>query len=131
MTAIIITRDTMLRLVRDEKYRASKAQAIVDAAPEGFDWTARGAVPARVILAHGWDTAPKQKTGPKGAQKETPEGVSIRVLSDAVRAIVKQSKDAEPGVIRLSLSGEGGATVTLRKGDKGYDAALKMVNSLK
>lgn len=37
------------------------------------------------------------------------------------------AKPSEPGVIRVSLSGEGGGTVTLRPGDEHYDFALTLM----
>lgn len=130
MSNAVITHDHLLRLARDEKFRVARASSVVALRPEGFNWKATGAVPDAVREAFGWtkESQPVQKKGPKGAQKETTEGVAFRVVCDSVRTLTKgEGKDAEAGVIRLSLSGEGGLTVTLREGDAGYAAAAKIL----
>lgn len=45
------------------------------------------------------------------------------------RAYPKPGASPEPGVIRISLSGEGGETITLRAGDAGYDAAMTLIKA--
>lgn len=68
---------------------------------------------------------------PNDAPVQTKDGVRTR-YGNAVQAagkglrtaLGKEDKVTEPGVIRISLSGEGGSTITLREGDAGYDAAL-------
>lgn len=127
----VLTLAHVTRVGTDENFKGGRAAAVVASVPEGYDWTARGAVSASILAALGIEKseAPAQKRGPKGAQTETTFGVGFRVLSDAIRSLVKESKVAEPGVIRLSLSGTGGATVTLRVGDAGYDVALAMIEA--
>lgn len=71
---------------------------------------------------------------PNDAPVQTKDGVRTR-YGNAVqaagnglrRALGKEGKVVEPGVIRISLSGEGGGTVTLREGDAGYGIALGLI----
>jgi hypothetical protein len=123
-----LTVSTVRAIGTGENKKQDTAVAVVSAMPVEYDWTARGAVAAAIRTACGIDKAsePAQKTGPKGEQAETAYGVGFRVLSDAVRALVKVQAAPEAGVIRVSLSGEGGSTLTLREGDEGYALALAL-----
>lgn len=129
-SAPVLTIAHVQRLGTDENFRGGRAAAVIASMPEGYDWTARGAVPAAVFSALGIEksAAPAQKTGKE--KKETTFGVGFRVLCDAIRYQVKGNKVTEAGVIRVSLSGEGGQTLTLREGDAGYAEAVALYSSL-
>lgn len=115
-----------------ERLTSVSAAAIVATLPEGFDAAKRGAITGAVhTWACGEADRPAVATGPKGEQTRTNYGRGVDALSKAVKALVTPDATPEVGVIRVSLSGEGGATVTLRKGDKAYDAALAMITAAK
>lgn len=85
---------------------AESAPLVVAYAPEGFDWTARGAVPS---VIHAWAVGavvgtefevPAQKTGSKGEQTATDYGRGVDALAKAVKALVKPvpaDTDADAG----------------------------------
>jgi hypothetical protein len=57
--------------------------------------------------------------------KRTKYGNAVQAAGNGLRAALgKEKREVEQGVIRVSLSGEGGGTVTLREGDPQYAAAL-------
>lgn len=99
---------------RAEVKRDKTAADIVATMPEGYDWTARGAVAEAIRTVGGWDadTCPARKKGPKGAQVTTVFGVGFQALEDAIRKIVKEDK-VPTVALRATLSGEGGGSVTV------------------
>lgn len=105
------------------------AAYVVSVTSDTYDWTVRGAVPAAIRAALGVDadSEPAQKVGPKGAQRTTNYGRGFDTLSKRIARLVKGEKETEGGVIRLSLSGEGGVTITLRPGDAGYEDAAALI----
>lgn len=126
-----LTLSTVQSIGRAEIKKGTVAASVVaHPANANRDWSERGAVPAGILAAMGLSEHPaQQKTGPKGDQKETAYGTGFRVLADAVRALVREAKTPEAGVIRVSLSGEGGVTLTLREGDQGYAEAMALITA--
>lgn len=131
-TTPVLTASVVTAIGRAEGRKQTTAADVILAMPAEYDWTARGAIAAAIRTAGGWtvESCPARKTGPKGDQKVTVFGVGFQSLEDSIRTLVKAPSAPEPGVIRISLSGEGGATVTLREGDRGYAAARKMLDAL-
>lgn len=118
MSDLTSTRIANVRTIgKGERLTADVAAEIVAAMPETYDWTKRGAVPA-AIHAYSTDNGavetPKQMSGPEGQQVPTDYGRGVDRLRKAVAALLKESDDTpkEP-VLRATLSGEGGGTVTV------------------
>lgn len=129
-TIAVLTLAHVKRVGTDDNFRSARAQSVVDAAPEGFDWTARGAVPAAILSAMGLSEHPEpQKVGPKGAQKETVYGIGFRVLADAVRKIVKDDGAPKPAVLRVTMSGEGGGSTIVPVDHPLYAALVDLLAS--
>lgn len=109
------------------------AQIIADL-PDTFDPSVYGAVAGAV---HDWATdgaakadRPAVKSGPKGSQKDTLYGVGHNRVAKALAKALKGESTPEPGVIRISLSGEGGETITIKPGDTRYAAAVAAYEAL-
>lgn len=91
---------------KGERLTAVVAAAIVAAMPEGYDWTARGAVPQAILSWACPDgNAPAQKTGPKGDQTPTDFGRGVDRLRKAVADLVKTAKP-KPVKMQVTLSGD-------------------------
>lgn len=110
--------------------RADKAaEYVVSVTSDTYDWSARGAVPAAIRAALGVDkdNEPRQKTGPKGDQKTTNYGRGFDTLSKRVTALVKGDTGEKPVVLRASLSGEGGGSVTIPADHPMYEALVALI----
>lgn len=91
---------------------------IVADLPDGFDASKRGAVAEAVAV---WITGeadaaarPRQRTGGKGEQTTTDYGRGVDTLTRAVKRALKDTDTAPvEAVLRATLSGEGGGTVTV------------------
>lgn len=125
----VLTRANVTAIGTAEGRKQDRATEVVLAMPVTYDWTARGAIAEAIRQAGGWtkDTCPARKSGGKDDAKVTVFGVGFQALEDAVRSLVKTPSEPEAGVIRLSLSGEGGVTLTLREGDAGYAEAAALI----
>lgn len=123
--------DSNVRAIGSAEGRKTKLAAqVVSSMPTEYDWSARGAIAEAIRTAGGWtkDTCPARKMGGKADARATVFGVGFQALEDAVRALVKKTSDTVPGIIHMSLSGEGGGSVTLKPGDAGYEAAVLLLS---
>lgn len=91
---------------KGERLTDETAAAIVASVADGYDWKARGAVPAAILA---WacpnGDAPRQKTGPVGDQTPTDFGRGVDRLRKAVAALVKEDKP-KPVKMQVTLSGD-------------------------
>jgi hypothetical protein len=98
---------------------------IVATLPADFDVKARGAVAAAV---HAWacgdDVIPAQRTGGKGGPR-TDYGIGADALVSAVKRALSTKSDAV--VLRATLSGEGGGSVTIPTDHPLYAALVKLI----
>lgn len=96
--------------------------AHVDAVKAGLKAKTRGIAGAEARKILGLPADAPIKAGPKGAQKYVGKGRRIESVASALtRAAAGPSTPAEPGVIRVTMSGEGGSTLTFSPGDAAYD----------
>lgn len=101
--------------------------AVVATLPEGFDPAARGAVAEAVkTWACPDGNVPKQKTGPAGNQTATDFGRGFDTLVAAVKRALKED-GPKPVVLRATLSGEGGGSVTIPTDSPLYAQIVAMI----
>jgi hypothetical protein len=78
---------------------------------------------ALAVLAY-----PNDKPVQKVDGKRTRFGNAVQAAGNGLRSALDTDKvSSEPGVIRLTMSGEGGGSVTLKPGDAGYEAAMALI----
>lgn len=130
-TAAPVTTAVVVNIGRGDNQKHETATTVVmHPANLSRDWTVRGAVAAGILAALGMDSHPlPQKVGPKGQQVETEYGVGFRVLSDAVRALVKETPADKPVTLRAVLSGEGGGSVTIPADHPLYAALVELIGA--
>jgi hypothetical protein len=102
---------------------------ILASLPEGFDPSARGAVAEAV---HSWacgdEERPAVKVGPKGSQRATDYGRGVDTLVAAVKRALSGDTD-KPVVLRATLSGEGGGSVTIPNDHALYAALVDLIRA--
>lgn len=105
--------NTVTRIGAGVRLTETAVPQIIAAMPEGFDPKARGALTG---LVHSWACGdaerPAVTTGPKGNQKATDYGRGVDTLVKAVKRALDADTE-KPVVLRATLSGEGGGTVTI------------------
>lgn len=98
---------------------------IVATLPENFDPKARGAVAAAV---HAWacgdEAIPAQRTGGKGGPR-TDYGIGADALVSGVKRALSTGSDKV--VLRATLSGEGGGSVTIAADHELYAAIVALI----
>lgn len=110
------------------------AQNVIDFVGDTYDWTAKSAVATAVaayVAAHG---EPGQRTvtvtdeNGERKQRATNYGRGFDRVRKAVAAILKGQDDTEkPVVLRVSLSGEGGGTVTIDSDHEFYETLVALI----
>lgn len=122
--------ETVKRIGAGVRLTETAVPAIVATLPEGFDPKARGAVAEAV---HAWACGdgdrPAVKRGPKGAQETTDYGRGHDTLVTAVKRALAGPTVA--GVLRATLSGEGGGSVTIPADHALYAALVEMITASK
>lgn len=132
MTTTIVAPATLLTLKdlralgaainKGEAKAADRALAVYShPANADRDWFAPKAVIPAILAAYGLDKHPEAQKDSEG--KFTNYGAGFNAVYVALRSLIGKQAPAA-GVIRVSLSGEGGATVTFKPGDHGYAEAL-------
>jgi hypothetical protein len=118
--------DTVRAIGKGIRVSETAVAEIVASLPESFDSKARGAVAAAV---HSWacgdSPVPAQRTGGKGGPR-TDYGIGADALTSAVKRALATSSDAV--VLRATLSGEGGGSVTIPTDHALYAELVKLIS---
>ena len=101
---------------------------IIATLPADFDPNKRGAVAAAVIswAVPAGEPTPPQKIGAKGAQRATDFGRGVDALVKSVKRALSADTD-KPAVLRATLSGEGGGSVTIPADHPLHDALIALI----
>lgn len=120
---------TVKRIGTGVRLTEEAVPAIVASLPKDFDPAKRGAVADAV---HAWacgdEPRPAVKTGPKGNQRATDYGRGVDTLVSAVKRALSADAD-KPVVLRATLSGEGGGSVTIPSDHALYAALVDMIRA--
>lgn len=118
---------TVQHIGRGVRLSETAVPAILATLPEDFDPKARGAVAEAV---HAWacgdSPRPAVKRGPKGEQETTDYGRGHDTLVAAVKRALKDD-GPKPVVLRATLSGEGGGSVTIPADHALYAVIVEMI----
>lgn len=111
MSNFAVTARSVASIGKGERTLAESADALLVLAPEGSWWRERGAV-ADYMRQHVEDG--QRTRGGKGEQVTTDYGRGFKSLESALKArLTKRDESVKPIVLRATLSGEGGGTVTI------------------
>lgn len=118
--------NTVKRIGAGIRLTEAAVPAILASLPKNFDPEKRGAIAEAVhAWACGSEARPAVKTGPKGDQKTTDYGRGHDTLVKAVKRALTADVEKEV-TLRVTLSGEGGGSVTVATDSPLYPVLLAL-----